>query len=110
MFFQFNISQLESKIKNLEVEWEDQDQLNSIDFENYLLTNKICFSVFTDDEINLYWQLIEVSSKVETVSDKLIYCVADDVELMAYNAGEFVLVFAKEWNREMASELVSSLL
>lgn len=108
--FKHKLFQLAKLIEKLEVEWEDQDQLNAIDFENYLFTPKILFAIFTDDEVNLYWQLIDVSSKKENISDKLILCVVDDIDLMIYNAGEFVLIFTKEWNVELTEELIFSLL
>jgi hypothetical protein len=94
LFFTKHISNLKSIVETFFPTGDyDGDEIANIDFENYLFTNDVAFAIFTDQDTAIFYVLHEVSTKNEQVTDSLINCIVDDLNILMYNANDYVFVF-----------------
>jgi hypothetical protein len=110
VFFTHHLTELETLLQKLEVDGSVEDQLMSIEFEEYFLNNKIKFAVLADEDVSIFYTLLEVSSIVHYVTDDLVDCTVDDLFLLLFNGDDHIFIFVKEIHSSEADELISSLL
>jgi hypothetical protein len=109
-FFTHPVLQLGVLLQKLEVDEFIVDQLTAIDFEEIFITTKITFAVLADEDVSIFYTLLEVSSFVDYVTDDLVKCIIDDLDLLVYNGEDHIFIFVKEIHSLEADELINSLL
>jgi hypothetical protein len=109
-FFTHPFSQLEVLLQKLEVDSYVEDQVLSIEFEEHFVTKKLTFAVLADEDVSVFYTLLEVSSIVDFITDEIVACEVDDMPLLMLNGINQVFIFVKEIHATEADELVNSLL
>lgn len=109
-FFAYGLGKLKSLIENLEIEDDGVEELLTVDFDEYFLGNQVVFAVFTDEDVAIYWSLINVASSCDYVNDKCAALIVDDLKLVLFEIGEYVFIFSSEKEIEQAENMVETLL
>lgn len=82
----------------------------SIEYDNYLISQNILVAVFTDEETALYHSLISVSSKTDYITDMAVKCFIDEVNMVIFNAEDYIFVLVRKSDSEEVENLINSLL
>lgn len=110
VYFTHHISQLQHILQELEVDLLIQDELLAIEPEDYLATQDISLAILTDEDVSVYWSMLQVSDNTDNITEDLALVTVDENPILLFNANDFVFLFVNKKEAEQADDLVNSLL
>jgi hypothetical protein len=107
--FTHKIESLGTVLESLDVDTYAKDELESIDFEQYLYHQDIVFAVLLEEEAAAMWSLLE-ASEVENITDDFYRCECDELPILCFDAKIQAFFFVRTKFIEEADALINSLL